>query len=91
MTDYREARCRGVDDPEIFFPLGEKESGPEVDVAKAVCRLCPISELCLQDHIEVPFGVYGGTTPGERRAILRRMGVRDTKYYLNSRAMEVKA
>lgn len=87
MTDYREAECRNYD-PELFFPLGDKEHGAEVEEAKAVCRSCPISEECLQDNIESPFGIYGGTTPGQRRVILRRMGGNASRFYLNNRAME---
>lgn len=68
-TDYRLAVCRD-EDPELFFPLGDREEGPEVDLAVAVCRACPISEECLQDNIEARFGIFGGTTPGQRVAIL---------------------
>lgn len=88
-TDYRFANClpdrlaalataSGVQvDPEDFFPVGSlAESGCQVDLTRAVCRACPISELCLQDHIGQEFGFFGGTTPDERRAIRRRMSLR---------------
>lgn len=89
-TDYRLAACQDAD-PDLFFPLGDKETGPEVDMAKAWCRACPINEECLQDNIEAPFGIWGGTTPGQRRVILRRMGNPASKFYLNSRAMGASA
>lgn len=82
-TDYRLANClpdrlHAVSvDPEDFFPVGSlAESGCQVDLTRAVCRACPISELCLQDHIGQEFGFFGGTTPDERRAIRRRMSLR---------------
>lgn len=82
MTNYRDdARCRD-EDPETFFPVGDRETGPEVDVAKAICRACPISEECLQDHIDMAYGIVGATTPGERIAIRRRFGLR--KVYVRS-------
>jgi len=68
---YRHAACRDVD-PETFFPVGDKEEGPEVELAREICQRCRISEICLQDHIGMPYGVFAGTTPGQRRAILRR-------------------
>ena len=74
--------CRDQD-PELFFPLGDKEDGPQVEEAKAVCRSCPIQEECLQDHIETAYGVVGGTTPGERRRILVRMGERPRGFSVN--------
>ncbi len=69
------AACRqpGVD-PEWFFPIGE--AGPalrEVARAKAVCARCPVARECLAWALRVgePDGIWGGTTPGERRRLRR--------------------
>ncbi|WP_042404809.1 WhiB family transcriptional regulator [Streptacidiphilus carbonis] len=73
--DWRHGAVCAQEDPELFFPVGE--AGPallQAEEAKAVCRRCPVMDLCLtwalttgQEH-----GVWGGTTEGERRAARRR-------------------
>lgn len=42
--------------------------------ARAVCFSCPVRIMCLADALDnrVPFGVWGGLTERERRALLRR-------------------
>lgn len=42
--------------------------------ARAVCFGCPVRLACLADALDnrVPFGVWGGMTERERRALLRR-------------------
>lgn len=80
-ADWRDAAlCRGKDEnPEDWFPLG---AGPTAKAqeqhAKAVCWTCPAIQACGQWAIETrqPFGVWGGMSETERRAILRRRGVR---------------
>jgi WhiB family transcriptional regulator, redox-sensing transcriptional regulator len=62
--------CAEVD-PELFFP----EVGETTKVAKAkvICAGCEIREACLDfalRHGEA-FGVWGGTTPMERREMWR--------------------
>ncbi|MFD6921829.1 WhiB family transcriptional regulator [Streptomyces sp. NPDC059944] len=66
--------CRG-EDPELFFPIGN--TGPallQIEEAKAVCRRCPVMELCLQWALESGenFGVWGGLSEDERRSMRRR-------------------
>lgn len=68
------AICRGAD-PEIFFPIGYgapvlKE---QIDAAKAICNNCPVVADCLAWALRVgePDGVWGGTTPEERRYLRR--------------------
>jgi WhiB family transcriptional regulator, redox-sensing transcriptional regulator len=70
-----QAACRepGVD-AELFFPVSE--SGPalrEIAAAKAICARCPVAADCRDWALrsgEVA-GIWGGTTPAERR-LLRR-------------------
>ena len=49
--------CRMVD-PELFFA----EAPADVEAAKALCRDCPIQEVCLAGALErrEPWGVWGG-------------------------------
>ena len=73
--DWRhEAACRD-EDPELFFPIGN--TGPaisQIDEAKAVCRMCPVVEPCLQWALDTgqDAGVWGGLSEDERRALKRR-------------------
>ena len=72
--DWRHrARCRDVD-PELFFPVGT--TGPaeaQVQAAKAICANCPVKAECLAWALRVgePDGIWGGTTPEERRYLRR--------------------
>jgi WhiB family transcriptional regulator, redox-sensing transcriptional regulator len=63
------AACRG-EDPELFYPVST--TGPavaQVEEAKRVCAGCPVTEDCLSWALRAgePAGVWGGTTPDERR------------------------
>ncbi|MEO8518931.1 MAG: WhiB family transcriptional regulator [Dermatophilaceae bacterium] len=74
MTWRNRAACLD-EDPELFFPIGN--TGPallQIDEAKAVCRRCEVVENCLEGPIESgqDFGVWGGLSEDERRALKRR-------------------
>jgi hypothetical protein len=59
--------CRTVD-PETFFPAPNEPSGSAV----ALCGRCEVQGPCLAWALQVGdcHGVWGGTTPRERRAML---------------------
>ena len=68
--------CRG-EDPNIFFhPEGERGAAREnrQNAAKALCNRCPVITECAAHALSVrePYGVWGGMTERERRALLRR-------------------
>ena len=66
--------CRDKD-PNLFYPLGRGRAGIEqTEVAKAYCRTCPSREPCLAFALASGqlLGVWGGTSPEERRVILGR-------------------
>ncbi len=70
----KRAACRDVD-PELFFPVGT--SGPallQVEQAKAVCARCPydVRAECLSQALRTgeQFGVWGGLSESERRAVV---------------------
>lgn len=73
--DWRDtAACRD-EDPELFFPKGY--DGPwklVIAEATAVCARCPSQPACLRWALEtgVEFGVWGGLSEVERRALKRR-------------------
>ena len=62
------AACNDVDPDELFV------TGAAQNRAKAVCLTCPVRSECLSDALDnrVEFGVWGGMTERERRALLRR-------------------
>ena len=49
-------------------------SGQGQHDAKAVCKTCPVLAQCLAEALDnrTEFGVWGGMTERERRALLRR-------------------
>lgn len=73
--------CRDVD-PELLFV-----SGAQQHRAKRVCRDCPVRLECLTDALDnrIEYGVWGGLTERERRALLkRRPDVRSWRALLES-------
>lgn len=62
------AACRKCD-PDALFVQGAAQNR-----AKAICMGCPVRTECLADALDnrVEFGVWGGMTERERRALLRR-------------------
>ncbi len=62
------ANCRVGDPDELFV------QGAEQHKAKVTCLRCPVRTECLADALDnrVEFGVWGGLTERERRALLRR-------------------
>lgn len=73
------AKCAAVGaNPDIFFPDSEEGRGGAYAQAKAeakaICRSCPVRDQCLQFALATrqKFGVWGGYTPKERRALQRR-------------------
>ncbi|WP_019633551.1 WhiB family transcriptional regulator [Actinomadura atramentaria] len=69
ITDWTvRAACRNAD-PDALFVQGAAQNR-----AKLVCRGCPVRTECLADALDnrIEFGVWGGMTERERRALLRR-------------------
>ena len=70
------ANCLGTD-PEAFFP----EKGGSTREAKAVCSRCTVAAECLDYALEGTtsysspffFGIWGGTSPRERRKLARQL------------------
>lgn len=65
-----EAVCAQVD-PDLWYPDHILASGP----AKALCATCPVQAECLTAALDQDeqYGVWGGTTPRDRRKL--RKGV----------------
>lgn len=74
------ANCRGSD-PEIFYP--PRFAGRNANVAaKAICAECLVVEECLEYGLVIgdKFGIYGGKTERERRAIRRERTITRDPY-----------
>lgn len=63
-----QAACRDTD-PDTLFVQGAAQNR-----VKAICLGCDVRTECLSDALDnrVEFGVWGGMTERERRALLRR-------------------
>lgn len=69
MDDWaRSAACRSQGPDALFV------RGAEQNRAKRVCTGCPVRTECLAEALdnEIEWGVWGGMTERERRALLRR-------------------
>ena len=62
------AKCR-EGDPDALFVRGAAQRK-----AAAICRRCPVLTECRADALDnrVEFGVWGGLTERQRRALLRK-------------------
>lgn len=69
ITDWPSLAACANGDPDALFVLGAEQN-----VAKRICRQCPVRYECLADALDnrIEFGVWGGMTERERRALLRR-------------------
>lgn len=68
-TDWvTKAACQ-QQDPDALFVRGAQQQ-----TAKVVCQKCPVVAECLADALDsgIEFGVWGGMTERERRALLRK-------------------
>jgi WhiB family redox-sensing transcriptional regulator len=56
-------------EPDVLFARGAAQQ-----VAKHLCTRCPVIAECLADSLDnhTEFGVWGGMTERQRRALLRR-------------------
>jgi WhiB family redox-sensing transcriptional regulator len=62
---HAQAACRGVPDPDIFFPHGNSITAAAI----RLCESCQVRDACRQDAIDHRMaGIWGGTTRPERRA-----------------------
>lgn len=71
--------CSAPDvDPDLHFPITEGGSRHselvqnQIDEAKRMCAGCPVLSQCRAYGFTQPYGIWGGLTEEERRAIKRR-------------------
>ena len=68
VTWVSKARCRSTDPDELFV------RGAAQRKAAVICRYCPVIGECAADSLDnrVEFGVWGGMTERQRRALLKQ-------------------
>lgn len=61
--------CASDSDPEAWFVSGAAQHAPAAE-----CRRCPVIAVCLAYALDTgqEYGVWGGQTERERRALLAR-------------------
>ncbi len=68
------AACRGMSSDVFFHPPNERAAGRRrrIAVAKAVCRICPVVQECLDHALDVveAYGIWGGRSEEERAAMI---------------------
>lgn len=69
VADWRGHGLCATADPDALFVQGKAQRA-----AKSMCKGCPVTAECLADALDnrTEFGVWGGMTERERRALLRR-------------------
>ena len=69
MEDWAPLGSCSTSDPDALFVQGAAQQ-----TAKVVCQRCPVIAECLADALDnrTEFGVWGGMTERERRALLKR-------------------
>lgn len=71
--DWDLALCRN-EDPDLFFTDGYSvEARHSIKVAKAICRQCPLRDICLTWALETDqqHGVWGATSAKDRRLLTK--------------------
>ena len=70
------AGCAGTLEPDEWYPIAAKPARARVEAARAlaVCAACPVRAECLEYALDAreAYGIWGGMTELERRALLRR-------------------
>ncbi|MEV7417582.1 WhiB family transcriptional regulator [Streptomyces sp. NPDC089919] len=76
-TWQERAACRNLGTDRFFHPAGERgeDRTDREEAAKEVCALCPVQVECLRHALRTqePYGVWGGLTEAERRALYTRV------------------
>ena len=69
IDDWAPMGSCSTSDPDALFVQGAAQQ-----TAKVVCQRCPVIAECLADALDnrTEFGVWGGMTERERRALLKR-------------------
>lgn len=66
---HKQAACRGMSAALFYAEKSGNDSVQQVAVAKTVCAGCPVRAECLDAGLGEEHGIWGATTPRQRRRI----------------------
>ena len=71
--DFAQAVCADIEDKDFFFPDGRANEAERLPQLKALCLSCNHRKECLEYAIsrQIPYGIWGGSTPKERASVIR--------------------
>ena len=71
LPRFDEAKCAEIEDKDLFFPDNRTQEAERLHQLKAICASCIHSKECLEYALEkqIPYGVWGGSTPADRDAV----------------------
>ena len=73
ITDLGGVECESV--PEIFFPedfapnTHSRVRTQTIETAREICFRCPVMDKCLKVGMFEEYGIWGGSTPEQRKKI----------------------
>jgi hypothetical protein len=79
IMDIGGVECEQV--PDIFFPedyvgsTDAKTIAMMAETARAICLRCPVMAKCLKVGMFEDYGIYGGTTPAQRKQLRREQQI----------------
>lgn len=66
-----DALCKGLPTA-LFFP-SNTENRHDMEMAKTICRECPVRRECLTTYLYEEYGIWGGTNERQRRKLRRQI------------------
>jgi WhiB family transcriptional regulator, redox-sensing transcriptional regulator len=75
--NFAQAVCATLEDQDYFFPDGRIDETERLSELKALCASCIHRKECLEYAIsnEIPYGIWGGSTPREREEVIRPLRI----------------
>lgn len=75
IPNWKDRALCAADGPndDLWFP--HEDSRATVELAKSLCRQCPVRNACLQDALDQGpscYGIWGGLTERQRASLRRR-------------------
>ena len=72
--DFPQAECASMANPDLFFPETKEELDLVLPMLRKTCSLCVHQLDCLRYAVDeqIEFGIWGGKTPAERKAMINK-------------------
>ncbi len=69
-----QAKCRDIENPDIFFPEGKVQEANSLPIARSICEGCIERKECLEYALaeNIPHGIWAGTTPKDRGVVAQK-------------------